>query len=80
MSQELVVFKDELMTKLKRNDIIFPRDIQEQEELIAQDDQRTNEERINNLIQNKNTHLPSKIKQARKLVKPFWIKEIYNHS
>lgn len=38
----------------------FPRDIQEQEELIAQDDQRTNEERINNLIQNKNTHLPSK--------------------
>lgn len=69
LSQELVVFKDELMTKLKRNDIIFPRDIQEQEELIAQDDQRTNEERINNLIQNKNTHLPSKIKQARKLVK-----------
>ena len=37
--------------------------------MIAQDDQRTNEERINNLIQNKNTHLPSKIKQARKLVK-----------
>lgn len=66
LSQEIVVFKDQLMSKFKRNDIVFPQDLElEKDPLEGLNDK----ERIDQLIQRKDEHVSSKIKQARKLVK-----------
>ncbi|KAL6449721.1 DPB2 DNA polymerase epsilon subunit B [Candida maltosa Xu316] len=71
LSQEIVILKDELMTKLKRNDIVFDNDILMEREKLDKEASISNQERINLVIQNKSDmhHLSSKTAQARKLVK-----------
>ncbi|KAK6198577.1 DNA-directed DNA polymerase epsilon, subunit B [Scheffersomyces amazonensis] len=67
LSQEIVILKDELISKFKRNDIIFESDLQLEKELVKLDE---SPERINHLISQEQTeHISPKIKQARKLVK-----------
>ncbi|KAI5961857.1 DPB2 [Candida pseudojiufengensis] len=67
LSQEILIFKDQLMNKFKRNDILFPVDLELEEQQYL--DSLSNEERINKLIQSKDVRLDNKTKQARKLVK-----------
>ncbi|CAK9437566.1 uncharacterized protein LODBEIA_P19440 [Lodderomyces beijingensis] len=66
LSQEIVIFKDNLMNKFKRNDILFPQDA---ELLKDPTDEMSGKERIDALIQRKEEHMSSKLKQARKLIK-----------
>ncbi|KAK6461237.1 DNA-directed DNA polymerase epsilon, subunit B [Scheffersomyces coipomensis] len=67
LSQELVILKDELISKFKRNDIIFENDLEIEKELVRLDQ---SPERINHIIsQEQQEHVSPKIKQARKLVK-----------
>lgn len=68
LSQELVILKDTLMSKFKRNDVMLPVEELEQngdDEM----DELNDKERIDRLIQNKDERIPNKTKQARKLVK-----------
>ncbi|KAI5957347.1 DPB2 [Candida jiufengensis] len=67
LSQEILLFKDQLMNKFKRNDILFPLDLELEEQKNL--DALSKEDRINQLIQTKDVRLSNKIKQARKLVK-----------
>lgn len=54
LSQEIVILKDDLISKFKRNDIVLKSDFNESNELISE---------------NANDNIPIKLKQARKLVK-----------
>ncbi|ODV81085.1 DNA-directed DNA polymerase epsilon, subunit B [Suhomyces tanzawaensis NRRL Y-17324] len=73
LSQEILILKDDLMSKFKRNDIIFEHDLELEEQLLEKEKKEmgNDEERINKLVlgQNGDVHIPEKIKQARKLVK-----------
>ncbi|EAZ63626.2 DNA-directed DNA polymerase epsilon, subunit B [Scheffersomyces stipitis CBS 6054] len=71
LSQEIVILKDELMNKMKRNDIIFANDLEEEKENLEKVLAQSEEDRINNLVKGGVTgeHIPIKIKHARKLVK-----------
>ncbi|CAI5756197.1 unnamed protein product [Candida verbasci] len=67
LSQEIVIIKDDFMNKFKRNDIIFDSDLEFEKQQLEKE---LDPNKIKNLAQTKtNGHLPSKIKQARKLVK-----------
>ncbi|CUM66713.1 uncharacterized protein PRCAT00004391001 [Priceomyces carsonii] len=65
LTQEIVFFKDDLVNKLKRNDIIFPSEIELENERLDKDQESCIPENINT----SEKHLPTKIRQARKLVK-----------
>lgn len=67
LSQEIVMIKDDLMSKFKRNDIIFESDL-EIEKSNKEKQDNGHELNIDNININE-LHLSSKIKQARKLVK-----------
>lgn len=63
ISQELVLFRDDLMSKLKRNDIVFRSDLETENEAVAKENADT---QVEDII---GEHLSSKVKQARQLVK-----------
>ncbi|CCG22948.1 Dpb2 subunit of DNA polymerase II (DNA polymerase epsilon) [Candida orthopsilosis Co 90-125] len=67
LSQELVIIKDKLMSKFKRNDLMFPLELDQ----IHDDgvEELNDKERIDILIQSKDERIPNKTRQARKLVK-----------
>ena len=67
VSQEIVFFRDDLMKKFKRNDIIFEHDI-EQGVLQLQMHLNGEDKKVENIVSGE-VHLPPKIRQARKLVK-----------
>lgn len=65
LSQEILLFKDNLMNKFKRNDMVFEA---EAEAEIEAEKRETRELNIGNINTNQ-PHVSIKIKQARKLVK-----------
>ncbi|QBM87365.1 DNA polymerase epsilon subunit 2 [Metschnikowia aff. pulcherrima] len=67
ISQEIVLFRDDLMTKLKRNDIVFESDL-EFERMQLEREARGEDQNVENIIGDE-VHLSAKIRQARKLVK-----------
>lgn len=68
LSQEIAIIKDDFMTKFKRNDIVFASDLEMEKEIIERDSASA-KERIDSLLQDKSEHVPTKLKEARKLVK-----------
>lgn len=68
LSQEIVILKDDVMTKFKRNDMIFANDLEKEKEIV-QRDSASDKDRIDTLLQDKSEHVPTKLKEARKLVK-----------
>ncbi|KAK6453908.1 DNA-directed DNA polymerase epsilon, subunit B [Scheffersomyces xylosifermentans] len=71
LSQEILILKDDLMNKFKRNDIIFSNDLEAEKENLKRELSQDNKERINSIVRDGGggEHIPTKIKQARKLVK-----------
>lgn len=67
ISQEIVLFRDDLMSKLKRNDIVFAHDL-EIERANLKKENLGQELQIEN-INTDELHLSAKVKQARQLVK-----------
>lgn len=67
ISQEIVLFRDDLMDKFKRNDIVFQHDL-ELEKLQLKREQQGEDKNVENIIGG-NVHLTPKVKQARQLVK-----------
>lgn len=67
VSQEIVLFRDDLMTKFKRNDLLLEHDI-ELGDLELQRHITGEDKKVENIISTE-VHLSPKIKQARKLVK-----------
>lgn len=67
ISQEIVFFRDDLMNKFKRNDIIFEHDL-EIGELELELQSKGEDKKVENIV-SEEVHLPPKTKQARKLVK-----------
>jgi len=69
LSQEIIIFKDELMNKFKRNDIIFESDL-EKDRQEQDDEDEDDEKRIKNIVEGNSTNsVSTRIQQARKLVK-----------
>lgn len=68
LSQELVLYRDDLMNKLKRNDIIFPEQLEELN-LEADKENIDGEMQVKNIINDQGNYLSAKVKQARQLVK-----------
>lgn len=72
LTQEIVVFKDNLYEKLKRNDIVFESDIQREVEKVEREKEK---ERISHGkislddIDTNQPHVSYKTRQARKMVK-----------
>lgn len=69
LSQEVAILRDDLSPKLKRNDIVFERDIELENERLAKDTEREQEGLTLGTIDVSGEHVSSKVKQARKLVK-----------
>lgn len=67
VSQEIVLYRDDLMNKLKRNDIVFEHDL-EVERALLEKVETGEDQNVENILSDE-VHLSSKIKQARKLVK-----------
>lgn len=67
ISQELVLFRDDIMDKFKRNDIVFQHDL-ELEKAQLQKEKLGEDKNVENLIGG-DLHLAPKVKQARQLVK-----------
>lgn len=67
VSQEIVLFRDDMMNKLKRNDLVFQSDL-DMEKMQLELEQKGLDKQAANLIGDV-MHLPSKVKQSRKLVK-----------
>lgn len=67
ISQELVLFRDDIMNKLKRNDIIFQSDLELEKQAVKLENSGKDTE-VENIISDE-VHLPTKIKMARQLVK-----------
>lgn len=67
VSQEIVLFRDDLMNKFKRNDLVLDHDI-ELGDLQIQMHLNGENKKVENIISTE-IHLSPKIKQARKLVK-----------
>lgn len=67
ISQELVLFRDELMNRLKRNDIVFQSDLEIENDAVEKENSGKDIE-VENIISD-GVHLSSKVKQARQLVK-----------
>lgn len=67
ISQELFLFRDDLMNKLKRNDIVFEHDL-EQERAQVEKEMKGEDLLVENILADE-VHLAPKVKQARKLVK-----------
>lgn len=67
ISQELVLFRDDLMNKLKRIDIVFESDLEFEKATLDKENTGKDTE-VENIIGD-GVHLSSKIKQARQLVK-----------
>lgn len=65
--QEIVVLKDELMNKFKRNDILFDHDLEQQRLEVEKENLQDGLDIAN--INTDEIHLSNKIRQARKLVK-----------
>lgn len=67
ISQDIVLFRDDLMSKLKRNDIVFQSDLDLENEQLELKNSGKNTD-VENLI-GEGVHLSSKVRQARQLVK-----------
>lgn len=67
VSQEIVLFRDDVMNKFKRNDLILDHDI-ELGELRVQNHINGEDKKVENIVSDE-VLLPLKTKQARKLVK-----------
>lgn len=67
ISQEIVFFRDDLMSKLKRNDIVFQSDLDLENEALKLKNAGKDTE-VENII-SEGVHLSNKVKQARQLVK-----------
>lgn len=67
ISQEIVLLRDDLMNKFKRNDIIFEHDL-ELERLQLEKEAKGEHHLVENILGDE-VHLAPKIRQARKLVK-----------
>lgn len=67
ISQELVLFRDDIMNKFKRNDIVFQSDLDLENEAVKLENSGKDTQ-VENIISDE-LHLPSKIKMARQLVK-----------
>lgn len=67
ISQEIVLFRDDLMNKFKRNDIVLEHDLKVERELLEKEE-NGDDMNVENLVSDE-VHLTLKIKQARKLVK-----------
>lgn len=68
LSQEIVVFRDDMVNHLKRNEIILPSDI-EKEVARVQSEMQSDGQIHAHEISTATLHIPPKIKQARKWVK-----------
>lgn len=69
LSQEIVMLKDDIFNKCKRNDIILPSDIKAEEERTKRQNMPL-EEMVKIVSLNKETnHVPPKVRESRKLVK-----------
>lgn len=68
LSQEIVLMKDDIISKFKRNDIIFSNDLELEQQKLQKD---KNDDGLIHAtdINTKEPHISPKIKQARKLVK-----------
>lgn len=67
ISQEIVLFRDDLMNKFKRNDLLLQHDI-EVSKLQLEKQSNGENMKVENIISDE-VHLPPKTRQARKLVK-----------
>lgn len=67
ISQEIVFFRDDIMNKLKRNDLVLESDI-ELGKLQVEKHLNGEDKKVENII-SEDIHLPPKTRQARKLVK-----------
>ncbi|CAK7904712.1 DNA polymerase epsilon subunit B [[Candida] anglica] len=68
LSQEIVIMRDDITQKLKRNDIIFPTDISIEEELLKKENARGSSRlEVEEILER--PHVAEKVKQARKVVK-----------
>lgn len=67
ISQEIVLFRDDLMNKLKRNDIVFDHDLELERETLRKENSGKQLDIEN--IKTDDVHLSAKVKQARQLVK-----------
>ncbi|KAF3992908.1 hypothetical protein FT663_00818 [Candidozyma haemuli var. vulneris] len=68
LSQEIVIYRDDLMNKLKRNDIVFQEKL---DQLMAEAEKENIEEGLDakRIVGDQSGYLSTKIKQARQLVK-----------
>ncbi|PVH17236.1 uncharacterized protein CXQ87_000120 [Candidozyma duobushaemuli] len=69
ISQEIVLYRDDLMNKLKRNDIIFQDQLQQLEDEEAEKENLQEGLDVKKIVGDQGPYLSSKIKQARQLVK-----------
>lgn len=75
LSQEIAIMRDDITQKLKRNDIIFQTELEMEQETLERERQREREGNdeigVEEILGQLQLHLfvPTKIKQARKLVK-----------
>ncbi|CAN3476376.1 DNA polymerase epsilon subunit B [Diutina catenulata] len=71
LTQEILVVKDDYMTKFKRNDIIFANDVEQMNAAAAEEDAMPHDqdERLKAAIRLKGERLPNTTIQARRLVK-----------
>lgn len=67
ISQELVLFRDDIMNKFKRNDIIFQSDLDLENQAVKLENVGKDTD-VENIMSDE-VHLPTKIKMARQLVK-----------
>lgn len=67
ISQELVLFRDDIMNKFKRNDIIFQSDLDLENQALKLENAGKDTD-VENIMSDE-VHLPTKIKMARQLVK-----------
>lgn len=68
ISQEIVLFRDDLMNKLKRNDIVFETDLEHERELVEKENLGENKN-VENIVANGDGYVGPKTRQARQLVK-----------
>lgn len=71
LSQELVILKDELMSKFKRSDIIFPQDLAKDREAMELESQLDHDQRISHKVHNSTEKdmISTKVRQSRKFVR-----------
>lgn len=68
ISQEIVLFRDDLMNKLKRNNILFETDLEQERQLVEKENLQE-EKQVGSIMASGEEYVSPKIKQARQLVK-----------